>query len=103
MIDPIQLKPISAGSMPLSAEKQMGAADLGKEFSSFMNDALNALNDKQMQADRLNEAFMKDELPLTDVHQLKIAADQAMILLETTVQIRNKAVEAYQEIMRMQI
>ena len=41
--------------------------------------------------------------PLTDVHQFTAAAAKAQLGVELTVSLRNRAVEAYQEIMRMQV
>jgi len=40
---------------------------------------------------------------LTDVHDYMIAATQAQVATELSVAVRNKAVEAFQEIMRMQV
>lgn len=40
---------------------------------------------------------------LTDVHQFTAAAAKAQLGVELTVAVRNRAVEAYQEIMRMQV
>jgi len=40
---------------------------------------------------------------LTDVHQLTTASAKASLGIELTVALRNRAVEAYQEIMRMQV
>ena len=40
---------------------------------------------------------------LTDVHQFTTAAAKASLGVELTVALRNRAVEAYQEIMRMQV
>jgi flagellar hook-basal body complex protein FliE len=43
---------------------------------------------------------LTDEVSLSDVI---IAGEKARLSLELTLQLRNKAIEAYQEIMRMQI
>ena len=40
---------------------------------------------------------------LTDIHDFTAAAAKASLAVELTVALRNRAVEAYQEIMRMQI
>jgi len=40
---------------------------------------------------------------LTDIHQFTAAAAKAQLGVELTVAVRNRAVEAYQEIMRMQV
>jgi flagellar hook-basal body complex protein FliE len=39
----------------------------------------------------------------TPVHKLMIASTQATLSVDLLVQVRNRAVEAYQEIMRMQV
>lgn len=79
----------------------VGAADLAKDFGAFLGDALNKLNEQQDAVDKLNEKFVTGEI--ADVHMLTIAAEKVALGLELTVQIRNKAIEAYQEIMRTQI
>lgn len=38
-----------------------------------------------------------------NLHEVMIAVERASIALELTIAIRNKLVEAYQEIMRMQV
>lgn len=38
-----------------------------------------------------------------DLHQVMIASQKANITLQATIEIRNKVIEAYQEIMRMQV
>jgi len=78
-----------------------GAATVGKNFGAFLSEAVNNLNQQQQTVDQLNESFVKGEL--SDVHQLTIASEKASIGLELTVQVRNKVIEAYQDIMRMQL
>ncbi|MGB8650651.1 MAG: flagellar hook-basal body complex protein FliE [Mycobacteriales bacterium] len=52
-------------------------------------------------ADSLAEGVATGQL--TDVHQFTAAAAKAQLGVELTVALRNRAVEAYQEIMRMQV
>lgn len=104
MIDKISMNPVVGSTVsPLNKDNSVGAAQLGEQFGSFLNNAMNSLDAQFEKVESLDKAFMKGELSITDAHQLTIAAEQALIALETTVQIRNKAIEAYQEIMRMQI
>jgi len=77
------------------------ASDLANQFGQYLNDAMGKLNEQQATVDDLNQKFVKGEL--SDVHQLMIASEKASLGLQMTVQVRNKVVEAYQEIMRMQI
>jgi flagellar hook-basal body complex protein FliE len=82
-------------------ETAAGAAQMSKQFGTFLNDALSKLNEQQAAVDQLNQKFVTGEM--TDVHKLMIASEKASLGLELTVQIRNKVIEAYQEVMRTQI
>ena len=73
----------------------------GTSFMDFLNDAIKDANNLQVEAEQLNQAFatgMNDNL-----HQVMIASEKADIALQFTIQIRSKLLEAYQEIMRMQV
>lgn len=78
-----------------------GAAKISEDFHRVLTKSLYDLEHSQTTVHKLNEQFLHGELP--DTHQLMIAAQKATLGLELTVQVRNKAVEAYQEIMRIQI
>ncbi|MBP1991342.1 flagellar hook-basal body complex protein FliE [Paenibacillus eucommiae] len=102
MIDQISSSPASLiKSIVPNENTGNGAADLGKQFGSFLNDAMANLNTGQAVVEQLNQSFVKGEL--SEVHQLTIASEKAALGLELTVQVRNRVVEAYQEIMRMQL
>lgn len=75
----------------------------GKEvpFSEFLNGALQQVSDLQNESDKLNDAFA---LGKTDnIHQVMIAAEKADLAMQFTVQVRNKILDAYNEIMRMPV
>jgi flagellar hook-basal body complex protein FliE len=55
----------------------------------------------QTRADRLTEKLAAGEV--RDIHQVMIAVEQVNIALQLTMQVRNKVIESYQEIMRMQV
>lgn len=89
------IKPGNAGE----AKKEPSADQ--KSFAGILTDALGEVNALQNQS-----ALMKQQLvagQITDVHQVTLAAEKAGIAFQLTMQIRNKVVEAYQEIMRMQV
>ncbi|TNJ64290.1 flagellar hook-basal body complex protein FliE [Paenibacillus hemerocallicola] len=88
-------------SLDLGSAKDAGAASIAKDFGSFLNGAMNNLNKQHTAVDTLNDKFVTGEI--ADVHQLTIAAEKLSLSLEMTVQIRNKVIEAYQEVMRTQI
>ena len=70
-------------------------------FFSTLQEKLNEVNDKQIEAEDTTQGFIKGDV--TDVHQVMIASAEAKMSLDLAVQVRNKLVEAYQEINRMQI
>lgn len=73
----------------------------GQSFADYLQNALNQVNQDQLNAEALTKALATGEVE--DLHQVMIASQQAMLSLQLTIQIRNKVVEAYQEIMRMQL
>ncbi|MFS0865110.1 flagellar hook-basal body complex protein FliE [Fredinandcohnia sp. 179-A 10B2 NHS] len=77
------------------------ASEAQKEFSSFLKDALNNVNEAQHTSDKMTEKLINGEN--VDLHQVMIASEKASVSLQATLQIRNKVIEAYQEIMRMQV
>ena len=72
-----------------------------QSFASFLKDSINSVNDAQVQSDALTDKMANGEN--VDLHTVMIASQKANISLSATLEIRNKVVEAYQEIMRMNI
>jgi flagellar hook-basal body complex protein FliE len=70
-------------------------------FSDILKNKLDEVNDKQIEAEITTESFIKGES--TDIHEVMIKTEEAKLSLQLAVQIRNKLVEAYQEINRMQV
>ena len=68
---------------------------------SAFAESLQKVSDLTGAADNLAEGVATGQL--TDVHQFTAAAAKAQLGVELTVAVRNRAVEAYQEIMRMQV
>lgn len=71
------------------------------KFSEMLADSLNKVN--QLQLDSQQAAINLAVGKVEDISEVTIAAEKANIALQLTMQIRNKAVEAYQEVMRMQV
>ncbi len=72
-----------------------------KQFSSFLKDALDKVNERQIVSDEYKKLLVTGDVD--NLHDVTIAAEKANISLQLTLGIRNKVVEAYREIMRMQI
>jgi len=76
-------------------------AEVHKNFSSFLKESIEQVNAAQIQSDAVTEKLVRGEN--IDLHTVMITSQKSSIMLQTTLEIRNKAVEAYQEIMRMQV
>nr|WP_245547021.1 flagellar hook-basal body complex protein FliE [Evansella cellulosilytica] len=70
-------------------------------FKKMLSNAIQNTNDAQVNSQMMTERLVRGEN--VDLHDVLITAEKASVTLQTTVEIRNKAIEAYQEIMRMQV
>ncbi|RCX21313.1 flagellar hook-basal body complex protein FliE [Fontibacillus phaseoli] len=93
------LKSIDSAVTPKSPVSPTPAESI-KEFSSFLTDAINGVAAQEKNVGTMNEKFLLGEV---SADQVMIASEQAMLSLQLTTQVRNKVIEAYQEIMRTQI
>lgn len=80
--------------------EQKTPAELTQSFGQYLQTALDNVSAQEKNVHKLNDQYLVGQV---DVTQVLIAAEQAQLSLQFTSQIRNKVVEAYQEIMRMQI
>ncbi len=69
-------------------------------FADFIKSYIQDVNSKQIEADKSIEKFIKGE---KDITSTVLAVEKAEVSLQLFLQIRNKLVQAYQEIMRMQV
>lgn len=72
-----------------------------ESFKSLLNDKLNEVNQMQVDSENATEDFINGKD--IDIHQVMLSAQEAKMSIELAVQIRNKMVEAYQEINKMQL
>ncbi|WMW82219.1 flagellar hook-basal body complex protein FliE [Undibacterium cyanobacteriorum] len=72
------------------------------DFADALKNSLDAVNTQQNQSQELGKKFAMgdDSVSLSDV---MISMQKASIAFQTTVQVRNKLVSAYHDIMNMQI
>lgn len=82
-------------------EENIKKADKGISFSNVLKDALNDVN--KMQVDSKEEKSLLALGELDNLHDLSIISEKADVSLQVAMSIRNKVVEAYKEIMRIQI
>lgn len=68
-------------------------------FTDALSSALHQVSATQNSAEGLSEAYEKGEV--TDVAKVMLARQEAGIAFEATLQVRNRLLSAYQDIMRM--
>ena len=72
-----------------------------QNFGVLLGEYLGKVNQTQLQAEKLSQDLALGKN--VDLHQVMMATEQASLALQLTIQIRNKIIEAYQEVMRMQV
>jgi flagellar hook-basal body complex protein FliE len=72
-----------------------------QSFKTWMSEAVADVNRAQVDSVNMTEKMARGEK--VDLHDVMITAEKASVTLQTTLEVRNKAIEAYQEIMRMQV
>lgn len=73
----------------------------GEDFGNMLTDALKEVNSAQNGSRDLQNRLMANQ-PV-DVDDLMITMEKASVAMQLTLQVRNKLMEAYQEISRMQV
>lgn len=98
-MDVMPLQPVANATAPAQA----GPADRAhsRTFGEMLRDAVQAVDDAQNEADEQATKLVTGEAE--NLHDVIIATEEASIMLSLAQQVRNRAVEAYQEIMRTQI
>ena len=63
--------------------------------------AIKNTNELQNQSDQMNKMLAAGQV--NDISQVVLASEKADIAMQLTLQVRNRVVDAYQEVMRMQV
>jgi flagellar hook-basal body complex protein FliE len=90
----------AAGSA--AATKAASATPATQDFSSVLKTSLEQVNSFQLRATEATRQFELDPKN-TNLHDVMIAVQKAQVSFQATVQFRNKVVQAYQDIMNLQI
>ena len=104
LIPPIGATPASVAPAPTQAATRgdaAGAAARGDSFSDSVGKALDNLQATQTKADSMAQDAATGRLQ--NIEDYLITASEAQLATQLTVAVRNRAVEAFNEIMRMQV
>lgn len=92
--EPLSLPRLAGRDKPLDGYS-------GNSFGKLLKEKINEVDRLQKEANVLIERFVTGKG--VDLHQVMLATEKANLSLQLTIQVRNKLVEAYQEIWRMQV
>ncbi len=97
----LQIAPVSTAPIAATATRREPGPTSSGEFGESLSRSLEAVNSLQLQAQAAASALAAGQ-PV-DMAQTLVTVEKANISLQFALQIRNKLVEAYQEIMRLQV
>lgn len=113
LVDQLGGSGIQGGGVPSEIRTQQVMAESGmapaptsshdnvKTFSAMLQNSLNEVNQHQLEADHAIKELVAGRTK--NVHETMLAIERADMSLKLMMQVRNKVLDAYREIMRMQV
>lgn len=100
--DALHSKTLAAlGNGPSGTDGSGSAGEVLSDFGNVFKQQINQVNELTNQSNTMMKQFALGEG--TDLHSVMIASEKAQMAMEFTMQLRNKMVQAYQEISRMNL
>jgi flagellar hook-basal body complex protein FliE len=94
----MQVMPSIKGITPEAAQGEMPSVGPASQKGNLFQDILKEVNGQQSQADTQVRGSLLGE---SDLHEAMLALEKANLSLRVLVQVRNKLVQAYEELSRM--
>lgn len=97
-----EFRPINGIELPDSAQAKAPASPgSGFAFSDALADAVSRVESYRVSADSAVNGFLSGNSE--ELHKVAVATQQAELSFDLFLQVKNKVVQAYQEVMRMQL
>lgn len=93
--------PIKQNGSPEKVTGPQSTQKGGPSFKDTLNGFLSDVNTMQVKADQSIEKMAAGEI--TDVHQVMSTVEEANVAFNMMMEIRNKVMDAYQEVMRIRL
>jgi len=99
----METTPLIIGKLPLSLPKTSGTevSKAGDAFGKMLSSTIAQVSQADIQGNKAIEKLHTGEAK--NLHEVMIAVEEADISIRMLVQMRNKALEAYNQIMQMQV
>lgn len=76
-------------------------AEAHQKFANSLKEAIDQINEAQVNSSKITAGFINGKVD--NLHDVMIAAQKASVTRTAAIEVRNKVIEAYKEIMRMQV
>jgi flagellar hook-basal body complex protein FliE len=100
-VTPFRLSPTALNQIDLKPNLSMDDTKTKMSFSETLKQAIEQVNQSQVKSDNMTEALATGKN--VELHDVMITAQKASVTMSLAIEVRNKAIEAYQEMMRMQV
>ncbi len=95
------IQSISPLSIADATKTTQSASSEGGDFFSILKETIGEVNKEQVKADTALGEIATGQVK--DLHQAAIAIDKAEISMKVMLEVRNKAINAYKELLKTQI
>jgi flagellar hook-basal body complex protein FliE len=100
-LSPLQTPLPADATIAAPAAPSTGAGATFQNFSDLLGNAVEAIDGTQSAADTAATQLITGQS--TDVHSVMIAMEKAKVTFDLAVQVRNKLLDGYNELMRTQV
>jgi flagellar hook-basal body complex protein FliE len=100
-MDATRFSAISAPDLIAQTNRLAGEAARADDFKGLLREGLQRLDQLEADAAGQVQALMQGE-PV-ELHRVVLSGEEAALAFDLMLSVRNKVVEAYQEVMRMQV
>ncbi len=87
-------------NMSIEAGNKTPESNAGGEFSAMLKESIDTVNDLQQTSGKLSKQFEMGDQDVS-LAEVMIASQKASVSFQAMVQVRNKLVEAYKDVMNM--
>lgn len=96
-----QMRSIESAAKQGDTNLEVGGANRGS-FENLLKDTINQVNDNQIQAKELTDAF-SEGVKGVDLPDVMVAVQKSSVSFQAVSQVRNQLLSAYREVMSMQV
>jgi flagellar hook-basal body complex protein FliE len=99
-MDDLQIKTVSSPVREKTEPERSAVADPLSDFKKVLSRSMTEVNNLLSEADQSAQEMVAGRM---DIHQAMVAIEKANLSVRLMIQVRNKMMSAYEEIMRMQM